>query len=113
MKKFRGKNTYTHRPEDIEKPVGKTQTVQDQSLTVKELLNRHLQGLPVVQKSVAWAEEDNDFDDIDLEEFNRMEMDEKLRINEEQNLKVQKAKKEAIERKKRNSEPHGGEGLQP
>lgn len=110
MKTFRGKNTYKSRPEDWETPKGKTETIQDDSYTIQDILQLHAQGIYTgVKDNADWGDDNEDFDAPDLEEVSRMDIQDKLRVHEEHLGKVRKAKKaqadwEAEEAKKKKEE---------
>lgn len=112
MKKFRGKNTYSPRPKDYETPRGKSETIQDDSYSVQDILQLHAQGIYAgVRENADWGDDNEDFDAPDLEEVNRMDIQDRLRIHEEHLGKVKKAKKaqaEAEENAKKKKD-EGGE----
>lgn len=55
---------------------GKSMTVQNESITIAELLRKHLHGQPIEERSGQYVD-DADEDDLDLQSFNRMDLAEK------------------------------------
>lgn len=82
---------------------GKSLTIQDDSMSIQELLERHQRGQELARKNGTFLDEDEDeenaLDDIDLEKFDRQDHGEKFRINRDQEQKVREAKKRIQERK--------------
>lgn len=103
--RFRGKNTYKPRPSDSETPCGKSETVQNKSYTVSELIQRYQMGLPVMKKEGFFSEGETDFDDLDHEDFGRMDFNDKFNIHHEQHQKVQDAKTLLRKRKETQAPP--------
>jgi hypothetical protein len=103
MKTFRGTNTRTPRAEDYEVPKGKSETIQDDSYTVKDIIQKHLQGIPVGEMQGDWGDDNDDFNSPDLEELQRADIQDKFRVHEEHLEKVKRAK-EAMARPRKKEE---------
>lgn len=70
---------FTLRKTDMEISKGKSETIQDDSYSIKELLEKHTRGLdPRVSKIPIFNE--SELDDLDLEKFSRGDVGEKHRI---------------------------------
>lgn len=74
---------------DYEVPIGKSMTVQDDAMTVQELLRRMTEVKPTFDREFFKP----DFDDPDLEKIHRADVNTQMRIHKEQLEKVKKAKK--------------------
>lgn len=73
----------------------KSMTVADQSVSVKEILEKWTLGIdPMYSRYMVDGNEDADFDDIDLGKVGRMDRPSQLRIHAEHLEKVNRAKKE-------------------
>lgn len=75
---LRGRQNWKLTKADMETPRGRSETEEDQAYTIKELLVRFTQGLPLNQGNGFYADgdDDPDLDAIDLEDFNRMDITE-------------------------------------
>lgn len=98
----RSRYNFKSLPTDGEPKVwGKSMTIQDDSMSIKEMLQR-VQSLPSVFDST--GEQEADFDDFDYEKIGRADVNSQMRINEEHRNKVQEAKIKADLAKKRKEE---------
>lgn len=81
---IRSRLTWTLQRSDQEVNKGKTLTQEDMSYSIKELLVRFTQGLPLNQGNGFYADGDDEpaIDGIDLEDFNRLDMSEQEEILE-------------------------------
>lgn len=81
---IRSKITWQLETRDQEVNQGVSETQEDETYTLKELLVRFTQGLPLNQGNGFYADGDGepDIDGIDLEDFNRMDPTEQMEILE-------------------------------
>lgn len=90
---------------NMEKVRGKSQTIENDSYTVRELLEKHTQGIhPAVSKKETTSEQNATFDDLDLEKVTDMDMVETEEISKEylqkiEDLNQQKAEAETKKEK--------------
>lgn len=98
------KSRYDFVPEKIV-PKGKSETIQDDSITIQTLLERYTLGMPL-QTGTGVYLDDDDEDGIDLEEFNRMDITDRHEIAQETGHRGREAR-ETIEkaRKAKKDEP--------
>lgn len=98
---MRNRYKYELKKADMETPIGKSMAVPDDSYTIKEILERHANGMiPAIGKDGMY-DEDPDHDDIDLGELNRSDLAEKHEILEQTrstHFKISEAKKKADEK---------------
>lgn len=85
----RTSHTVSKIKEDYETIAGKSMTVQDDAMTVQELLQRMTEIKPTFEKDG----EDADFDDPDLMKIGRADVNSQMRIHAEQVKKVVSAQK--------------------
>lgn len=107
--KFRGIATRQPDIKDYETPQGKTMTIQDDSFSIIEIINRHAQGLPVHRLEGVYLDEQT-HDDLDLEEFDRMDFNDKFNIHQEHLERVKEAKEELNRRNKKEPKKEGEGG---
>ncbi|AXH77552.1 MAG: hypothetical protein [Microviridae sp.] len=109
MKKLRGTLNYKPgtRPGDMEIPRGISETVPDDSYTVAELLTKHQQGLALgIQRLGVYDElDEDDYDAMDMTEYQNLEKVEREQIAMEQAKTIKnehhknESKKQAAARK--------------
>lgn len=96
-------------PSDAEKNFGPSQTVPDQTMSIKEILDRYARGLPMDGKVPIYEGEDGDGIDprrLDLVERQEMEMQYRIELTEIQNKLNSKTNL------KNTAPPYGGGGGQ-
>lgn len=86
----------------LEHPVGISRTVPDETLSVKEIMQKFVRGMPQVAGGLvregSWRDEkDIDIDDFDLEEIERMDIVERQELAEQLAI-VNKEKLERIKK---------------
>lgn len=109
--KFRSNYFYPRLPQDHEKPVGESLTIQDQSYTVKELLFKSQQGISPGIARKAYYQETEDFEDtdetklpdFDLSDVTRIQNDLLESIERKKRAKLEHAKK--LREEKKNKKP--------
>lgn len=103
--KIRSKQKWQLQSRDKEKITGESQTVPDDGFTVKELLQKHIAGIPLgIQRLGQWENlEEDEHDAIDMEKFQQLEETEKREIIAEnvQLLHRTKERKKAIDEVKK------------
>lgn len=102
--KLRNRYGFTLRKEDMEATRGKSLTIQDDSFTIKEILEKFTRGIdPMISKVGHYPDEEPDFDDEDLEQFNKLEFSEQREIMSDTSELGKKARK-TIEKVKKDQE---------
>lgn len=91
----------------MEKGGGLSKTVPDETLSVKEILERFTRGVPMITKPGHYPDMDADFDDLDLEAFDRLEIPLKVEIAKEFNKYVEIAKNVKIPSKSKVDKEEG------
>lgn len=92
---------------DKEKPVGKSETIPDQSISVKELLLKFTQGIEPVGRNPVYMSEDMSLDDVDLSKVGQYDLFDKDQLLVELKQRVLDSRKklrEAQEGKEGNQE---------
>jgi len=95
--KVRNSANYKPDPKENEKFSGPSQTVPDEALSIRTMLEKHTHGIPMREHSVFNPEIEMTHDDHDFEELNRMDMVEKMEIIEENEKNKRRAKKRIIQ----------------
>lgn len=93
--KIEFQNNYNYTEEKGEVNTEPSMTVQEDSFSIQQLMERHLAGMPLEGKQIMDFES-QDEDDLDLEQFNRMDLTEKDEIIREMQEKIT-AKEEQLE----------------
>lgn len=83
----------------METNTGKSLTVQDDTISIKDILERYTRGIEPPVRGGEFLEND-DHDDIDLEKLGRADITEKFTVHREQAEKVIEAKKKVAKAKK-------------
>lgn len=105
--KYQSRQNYKPNPSGWEKGGGISQTVPDDSYSVQELLDRHENGIALNIKRLANFDNvgDEEFDSIDMEEFQKMEPTEKNEIvNNMAYVHAEKAKSDQIVKARKEKE---------
>lgn len=77
-KRLRPRGLWKLEPQDMEKRKGESLTIQDESFTIRELLVKHVQGIPVgTYREPINSEGEADFDDDDFQATSRLDIHEK------------------------------------
>lgn len=101
---IRSKQKWVLRKSDMETNTGKSLTVQDDTMSIKDILDRYTRGIEPPVRAGEFLDND-DHDDIDLEKLGRADVTEKFSIHKEQVEKVIEAKKRVKQaREKREKE---------
>lgn len=92
--KLRNRYGFTLEKKDMEFTRGKSLTVQDDSFTIKEILEKFTRGIdPMISKVGHFPDDDDpDYDDEDLESFNKLEIGEQREIVEDTTTRGKNAK---------------------
>lgn len=77
---------------DIEPGGGGSETIQDDSYTIKDLLEKHTKGIDLGLGKVPQYAEDATHDDVDMEKFNNMDHNEKHEVAEQQRERMRELK---------------------
>lgn len=103
-KKLRSTLNYVPRSQDRETPKGKSLTVPDDSYTIRQIIERSQNGLPVnVGHEAGYPfEENNDFDSHDIESIQRMDLSEQYEKLEE--IRIQRSTLEQELRDKKDAQ---------
>lgn len=96
---IRSKQKWVLRKTDMETNTGKSLTVQDDTMSIKEILDRYTRGIEPPIRGGEFLEND-DHDDIDLEKLSRADVTEKFTVHKAQVEKVIEAKKKVEKAKK-------------
>lgn len=106
-------------PRDMEKGGGKSLTVQDDSFTVRELLERHTTGMELsVTKAPIYGEADAELDGLDLEKvkqldlFDRQELAREYGERIDARVKLRKDEQEARVKAQKEQAEHAEEELE-
>lgn len=92
--RLRNRYDFKLKDTDMEYTKGKSLTVQDDSFTIKEILEKYTRGIdPMITKLGHFPDEEPDEDDMDLEKFNRLEIGEQNEIVKETMQKGKNAEK--------------------
>lgn len=112
MKTHRTTMTFKLGLEDIEQPKGVSMTVANETYTIRELLEKHGQGImPDVQRNPVYL--DGDIDSLDIDKVHRQDIVDKnivkdnnlLKINDlQETIKTSSMKKEEEKQKLKKSE---------
>ncbi|WNK13149.1 MAG: hypothetical protein [Microvirus sp.] len=81
---------------------GKSLTINDDTMSIRELLERYTRGQELPIRPGTYGDDENEEDDmegLDLEKFGRADINEKFRIHKDQVERVNQAKKAIKERK--------------
>jgi hypothetical protein len=84
MKKIRNRGQYTPSLKDQETPQGKSMTIQNDTLSVSEMLRRLSAGMPLSKKTGTFGEhEDDDHDQYDFEKTSQLDLVERQEITDQ------------------------------
>jgi len=110
----KGYYSFTDRESDFEKStVGRSQTVPDQSYTVKELLEKFTKNIDVGRvRTPIYMESDMSFDDHDVEEIQRMDVNDKDILRQENEAKLRDLKRVQDARKKKRDDAAAAKALE-
>jgi len=112
MKKYRIRTQYNYdwkKDTKFEETEGPSMTVPDESYTIKELVQRHSQGLPAQVGLNGEYDEDPTHEDHDKRELINLDLAEKQEIIEQQKL-LQEELKKSMELKKANKKKAASTG---
>ncbi|AXH77570.1 MAG: hypothetical protein [Microviridae sp.] len=110
MKKFFSSANFQLKKEHNETPLGVSLCVDEQPMSIREILNRYTQGIDIgIRKTAVWSSEtEQPYDDPDLEKVMNMDMADKaematlnrMRI-EELNNQLESKKQEKLAKKQK------------
>lgn len=112
MKRVKNTLNATEFAKDYEKTFGVSKTVPDQTMTMRQLLDRYARGLPLAgaKEPVYYGEEDlPELHRLDLAEIQELRESNKQRIHEQQqDLQRQQREEQAKKYPKKTASPGGG-----
>lgn len=107
-KKLVDKMKYKSNPKDWETPTGESETVQDDSLTIKQLMDRAKMGLPLSKGNAFFSDvQDDEFDDHDYGKLKDADLDDLIDAKTEADEvaeKYEELKKKSEEKKEEKKE---------
>lgn len=59
-----------------------TMTIPDQTMSMRELVQRYTRGLPLDQKTPVYVTDEENIDDLDMVDFKRLDLSERQEIRE-------------------------------
>ena len=81
-------NRWNYKPDPGATITGKTMTLQNESLSVAEMLNQLITNQTIQENEGVWGEEEPDIDDPDLQEIARVDLAERDEIVQELKHKI-------------------------